>query len=199
MYIAVEGVDGTGKTTLVTNLSDRLRAKISPSDNTMVQTVYEPYELFGTIDADYLESLNPWGLACLYHADRLDLLDKRILPALAEGRWVISDRSVYSTLAYQGTGTRGSDPVELDLYFEMSRTSMLAWPALVLYLELPKGHARIEEPAGDYDMDKVADAYLNLITEDPEQFRVIKVSDLTEEEVTNHAWDWLVKRFPELQ
>lgn len=102
-YLALEGVEGSGKSTLgrllVERLSDRGIQSIS---------VREPG---GTALGEELRGLvlhsgemAPWAEAALFAASRAQLATEVIAPALAEGTWVISDRSYYSSLAYQGGG-----------------------------------------------------------------------------------------------
>ncbi len=100
-YVAVEGTDGVGKTTLCNNLSERLREL-----GIAVERVREPG---GTDLGEKIRQLllhggdmADWTEALLFAAQRSELVDKVVRPALDEGRWVLSDRSVYSSLAYQG-------------------------------------------------------------------------------------------------
>lgn len=104
-YIALEGAEGAGKTTVAAALVDLLEAR-----GERVILVREPG---GTRLGEQIRSLllhtgemAPWAEAALFAAQRAQLAAEVIGPALAAGRWVVADRSYYSSLAYQG-GARG--------------------------------------------------------------------------------------------
>src|SRR5690606_3007416 len=103
-YIALEGVEGAGKSTVALRLADRLQA--SGRDAVPVR---EPGgtavgETIRILLLDGEEALAPWTEAMLFAAARAQLAHEVIAPALASGQWVVSDRTVYSSLAYQGVG-----------------------------------------------------------------------------------------------
>ena len=100
-YLALEGTEGAGKTTLVRFLSLWLSER-----GVRVVNVREPG---GTPLGESIRSLllhgdgmSEWAEALLFAAQRSELARRVIAPALKAGSWVISDRSVYSSLAYQG-------------------------------------------------------------------------------------------------
>ena len=105
-YLAIEGIDGAGKTTVAAEVAGRLR-----DTGHDVITVREPG---GTATGEEIRSvlLDPegrmvaWTEALLFAAGRAQLAAETIRPALEAGKTVVSDRSVYSSLAYQG-GARG--------------------------------------------------------------------------------------------
>jgi dTMP kinase len=100
-YVALEGGDGSGKTTLSAALSERLRSA--------GQQVVEVREPGGTalgetvrhllLDSDHVF---PWAEVMLFAAQRAQLAREVVAPALESGAWVISDRTYYSSIAYQG-------------------------------------------------------------------------------------------------
>lgn len=100
-YIALEGGDGSGKTTVAEALARRLRER---GDDVVV--VREPggTPLGEAVRELVLDTqiLDDWAEAFLFAAQRTELARRVIGPALAEGTWVISDRSYYSSIAYQG-------------------------------------------------------------------------------------------------
>ncbi len=103
VYLALVGIEGSGKSTLGRLLADRLADREIDSIS-----VREPG---GTDLGEELRHLvlhaghvAPWAEAALFAASRAQLAAEVIAPALADGRWVISDRSYYSSLAYQGGG-----------------------------------------------------------------------------------------------
>ena len=100
-YIAIEGVDGSGKSTVAAALAGRFEA--------MGETVVCVREPGGTpvgeavrgllLDSD---SLDTWAEVFLFAAQRAELVKTVVKPALERGEWVISDRTYYSSIAYQG-------------------------------------------------------------------------------------------------
>ncbi|HWB89278.1 MAG TPA: dTMP kinase [Acidimicrobiia bacterium] len=100
-YIALEGVDGSGKSTVAKALVDRLT-----DAGTAAILVREPggTDLGEAVRALLLDSdrLDDWAEVFLFAAQRAELAREVIAPALAEGRWVVSDRTYYSSITYQG-------------------------------------------------------------------------------------------------
>ena len=79
-------------------------------------------------------NLSPRTEALLMAADRAQHISELIAPALARGQHVVSDRSVYSSLAYQGYG-RQQDLVELKRLNNWAIDGL--WPDLVIYIDVP--------------------------------------------------------------
>ena len=102
-YIALEGGDGAGKSTVAAALARRLE-----DAGKKVVSVREPggTKLGEAIRALLLESerVDDWAEVFLFAAQRAELAREVIAPALEAGVWVISDRSYYSSIAYQGRG-----------------------------------------------------------------------------------------------
>ena len=100
-YIALEGVDGSGKSTVAAALAARLEAL-----GEGVVTVREPGgSSVGEVIRGLLldsDTLNERAEALLFAAQRAVLASEVIRPALEAGKWVISDRTFYSSIAYQG-------------------------------------------------------------------------------------------------
>jgi dTMP kinase len=101
IFICVEGLDGCGKTTQAKLLVKRLRG-----DYGAVYTAEPSNGKIGTlIKKHYLHAEKRGSAvveALLFAADRLEHLKGEVLPALNDGKLVVSDRYVYSSLAYQG-------------------------------------------------------------------------------------------------
>ncbi|MBV1916638.1 MAG: dTMP kinase, partial [Sphingomonadaceae bacterium] len=104
-FIALEGGEGAGKSTQTKMLADALEAR-----GISVVTTREPG---GTENAEKIRALlldtagDGWNLraeALLFAAARSDHMEKLINPALAAGKWVICDRFLDSSRAYQGGG-----------------------------------------------------------------------------------------------
>jgi len=119
LYIAVDGIDGCGKTTLADGM-----AKIMEEQDRKVLLTREPGgtevgKIFRELLVSSQYALEPQSEMMLYCADRLEHQSKLVLPNLAKGRDVISDRFVSSTYAYQVFG-RGLDKELLDFLFKYS-------------------------------------------------------------------------------
>jgi dTMP kinase len=101
-FICVEGLDGCGKTTQTKLLVESLKKKgydaiytAEPSCGEIGKFI-KKYCLHGeTRVSSIVEAL-------LFAADRFEHVEKDVFPALNEGKLVVSDRYVYSSLAYQG-------------------------------------------------------------------------------------------------
>jgi dTMP kinase len=102
--ITIEGLDGAGKTTLAEALVPALGAR-----GVDVELLREPggvelSERIRTLVKDPALRVDPRAEALLYAAARAQLSAERVVPLLDAGRWVLLDRFVDSSLAYQGAG-----------------------------------------------------------------------------------------------
>lgn len=143
-FIALEGGEGAGKTTQLARLAERIRAT-----GREVVTTREPG---GTPGAEAIRQLLVTGAperwsavteALLLNAGRADHVERLIRPALERGAWVLCDRFIVSTLAYQGAG-KGIDPDRLLALHDLACGGL--WPDLSLWLDLPpeEGRARAD-------------------------------------------------------
>jgi len=100
-FICVEGLDGCGKTTQAKSLVEKLKKSYNA-----VYTVEPSRGKIGIFIKKYClhgkKRLSSVVEALLFAADRFEHLKNEVLPALSEGKLVVSDRYVYSSLAYQG-------------------------------------------------------------------------------------------------
>tara|TARA_Y100001970_G_C14256225_1_gene875621 strand:+ start:7897 stop:8541 length:645 start_codon:yes stop_codon:yes gene_type:complete len=110
-FIAIEGIDGSGKSTQIQELSNWLPTSgLMPKDSNLIITKEPGGTLFGQEIRNLLLShqtkIKPDRIAelLLYFADRAQHISEVIKPALNKNDWVISDRFSGSTLAYQGYG-----------------------------------------------------------------------------------------------
>jgi dTMP kinase len=179
-YVAVEGIDGAGKTTVAKALADRLRSRGFD--------VVEVREPGGTRTGEAIRSvllgrggsMADWTEALLFAAARAELAAEVVGPALADDKAVVSDRSVYSSLAYQG-GARGLGIPAVRTVNEAGLQGV--WPELVVLLRLDpeEGLAR-EDHADRISTEglslqvKVAEAYDELAAAEPDRFVVIHAS-----------------------
>jgi len=131
VLIALEGVDGSGKTTQ----AGLLAAALEKLGREVLVTQEPTTGLIGQKLRQYLtgpsRSLSPTEELHLFIMDRREHVETLIEPALAEGKIVICDRYYYSTVAYQGA--LGLDPAEILAQNE----SFAPRPDLVFILTLP--------------------------------------------------------------
>jgi dTMP kinase len=116
VFIVFEGIDGSGKSTHIKALAEELRGR----GYGVLQTSEPSKDRIGNFIRRYAERndgrLTPETEALLFAADRFEHVKTVIEPALRRGRIVISDRYLYSSLAYQGAGG-----LDLDWIREMNR------------------------------------------------------------------------------
>jgi dTMP kinase len=185
-FISLEGGEGVGKTTQLRALATELGKR-----GIEVVTTREPG---GSPGAEAIRGLllsgedgrwSPRAEALLFAAARADHVEKTIRPALDAGKWVISDRFLDSSLAYQGGGTDlGVDAVR-GLH-RFGSDGFLPDRTLVLLLPDRAGVARANERDGD-EPDRIgrrdADYHLGvdrafraLGSEEPERVRLVDAS-----------------------
>jgi dTMP kinase len=195
LFITFEGVEGCGKTTQMEMLTDHLEWK-----GKKVLAVREPggTELGERVRSILLniekeetegesEGLDPWAELFLYEACRVQLVSKRIKPALEEGKVVICDRYTDSTVSYQGYG-RGLDIDAVRSVNTLGSMGMV--PDITFVLDcapevgLKRAGSRIESiktgPREDRfekeDIEfhnRVRDGYLKLAGKEPDRVKVI--------------------------
>jgi dTMP kinase len=133
-FISLEGGEGSGKSTQARLLAETLRNR--------GQSVVLTREPGGTPGAEAIRTLlvtgdpdrwTPWAEACLVNAARADHVARVIRPALARGDWVICDRFVDSTRAYQGAG-KGLADAELCVLHAQAAGDL--WPDLTIVMTI---------------------------------------------------------------
>jgi dTMP kinase len=189
MLITFEGTEGCGKSTLIQNLSSKLKEwGISHI------TTREPG---GSKVAENIRSLilnqemDPMTELFLYEAARVEHFETTVLPALSSGKWVLCDRFTDSTLAYQGFARGLSIPLIERLNRMATRGRK---PDLTFFLDLPveEGLRRAQDPnkfekAGLAFQKKVRKGFLHAIRKNPSRFKVLKVSGKSPSEVCESA------------
>jgi dTMP kinase len=183
-FISLEGGEGVGKSTQVEALASALEDR---GLRTLVTR-----EPGGSGGAEAIRALllqgdeSRWGAeaeALLFAAARADHVEKTIRPALDEGRWVISDRFVDSSLAYQGgAGALGIESVRAINTFGIGET----FPDRTLVLLLEEGQDRaLERDRDEPDRiggrpreyhHKVETAFRLIAAEEPGRVRLIDAS-----------------------
>jgi dTMP kinase len=179
-YIALEGIEGAGKSTVANRLADLL------DDGTRrVIRVREPGgtaagERIRGVLLDTGSVLSPWAEALLFAASRAQLARDVVGPALEAGSWVISDRTVYSSLAYQGGG-RG---LGIDAVRALNEPGLEGvWPELVVLLRIDPGTGLARQEVADRIggeglafQARVAAAFDEVAASEPDRFLVIDAS-----------------------
>jgi len=130
IFICIEGLDGSGKTTHAHRIVRNLQKK---GFDAVYTTEPSRGELGKFIRASVLQGKKrvPRVVeALLFAVDRVEHLEKDVKPALEEGKIVISDRCVYSSLAYQGAAG-----LDLEWIEEINRMALP--PDLAIYIDVP--------------------------------------------------------------
>jgi dTMP kinase len=104
VLITVEGIDGAGKTTLVAGLAAALRERGRPVEVLREPGGVELSERLRALVKDPELTVGARAEALVYAAARAQLVEERVRPLLEAGAWVLLDRFVDSSLAYQGAG-----------------------------------------------------------------------------------------------
>ncbi|MFM8867440.1 MAG: dTMP kinase [Ilumatobacteraceae bacterium] len=128
-YIAFEGLEGCGKSTHVTRLATALNAVATREPGGT--------EIGAALRATMLDakntSLSPRSEALMMAADRSQHIQQIVLPAIESGRHVVSDRSVFSSLAYQGYGRQ----LDLGSLRQLNSWAIQdVWPDLVVFIDV---------------------------------------------------------------
>jgi dTMP kinase len=202
-FITFEGPEGCGKSTQVERLAEKLKAEgISvlctrePGGTRTGEQIRDILKEHGTTG----EKLVPEAELFLFLASRAQLVRQVILPALESGTWVISDRYIDSTVAYQGYGRNfGPDRI-------MAFNSFVVGPAtpdltLLLDLDVKVGFARLDARYKDQDAkhdrmelldaafhERMRNGYLDLARRMPDRIRVIQ-ADAPRDTVLDAIWE----------
>ncbi len=177
-YIVIEGHDGTGKSTQVARLKERLE-----NQGRQVETVEEPA---GVPIADELRTIikngelerDPTTNLLLFTAARREIYRQKIAPSLAGGAIVLAARNWISTIAYQGHG-EGIDPSYIERVTDELTGAQYMTPDLTLVLDVSDQQVRESRIAGRGELEqpdtfesredsfkaKVSDGYLKVAEE----------------------------------
>jgi len=182
--ITIEGIDGAGKTTLAAGLLEHLRGS-----GIQIELLREPggvvvAEQIRTLVKDPALTIGARAETLLYAAARAQLVEEALLPVLERGTWVLLDRFVDSSLAYQGAG-RGLG-VELVRAINEFGTGGLT-PDRTLLLEIDPALGRARQGARLEGFDRleleqeeffatIAAAYSALADAEPDRVRRIDAS-----------------------
>lgn len=202
LFITLEGPDGSGKSTQFRLLVDRLRREghdvlesVEPGGTPIGQQIrrilLDPANQELTATAELL----------LMFACRAQNVEQWILPALAEGKIVVSDRFTDSSIAYQGAGRGlGSDTVlkvdgiachglvpDLTLCIDIDTETGLARAHSRNRQNAGPSESRIDQQAVEFHR-KAREAYHELARRDPKRFRLID-GDAPPEQIAEKVWE----------
>ena len=186
LFLTFEGMDGSGKTTQMHRLAERLRG--------LGRTVLETVEPGGPPIAQKIrrilldaanQDLSPAAEILLYFASRAQNVDEWIKPALARGEIVLCDRFTDSSLVYQGYGRGlGADAVmaldriacrglkpDLTILVDVDAEASLA-RARARNIAEPHPETRMDDQSLDFHR-KVYDAYHALAAAEPDRVKLV--------------------------
>ena len=179
-FISFEGIDGCGKSTLMEQLSGWLTTAGIPFIRTREPGGTQIGEQVREILlAPSSSGMSPRAEVLLYSASRAQLTDDVIIPAMKKGSWVLTDRFVDATFAYQGFG-RGFDLGKLKTIQEWTTRDL--WPdkTILLDCDIETALARMDtrnldriEQEDRIFHNKVRAGYLALAAKEPERFLVL--------------------------
>ena len=174
-WIALEGGEGSGKSTQARLLADALGAVLTREPGGTA-----PGKAIRELLLDRSTQLDARTEALLLAADRAEHIASVVRPPLDAGTTVVSDRSVWSSLAYQGYG-RG---LPIDELWKLSDWAMAGrWPDLAVLIDVPASEAaariggrgpadRMEEAGGDFHQ-RVRDGFAALVSRWPDLWVVV--------------------------
>ncbi|WP_283678054.1 dTMP kinase [Lentilactobacillus sp. Marseille-Q4993] len=185
LFLTFEGPDGAGKTTVMNAIVDQISEKLGdkllvtrePGGNKISEQIRNII-----LDRDNTE-MDARTEALLYSAARRQHLVETIIPALEDGKLVLCDRYVDSSVAYQGSGRE----IGMEQVYEMNRFATEdRLPDATIYFDIPVevGLDRIQanRPAGDVDRldvetkafhERVHDGYLKVASQNKDRFKIV--------------------------
>lgn len=201
-FITFEGPEGSGKSTQIRLLAEQLKTY-----GIEVMCTREPG---GTATGEAIrnmlqhdavnEALGDRAELLLFTASRAQLMNRVIVPALEKGTWVLCDRFVDSTMAYQGFA-RGMDIETLDRINEFAIYGQKPDLTILLDLDIERGFERMNDRYADgggsadrFEREtrdfhrRVRDGYHLLAAREPERFRTVS-SDRPIEAVSDEIWN----------
>ncbi len=190
-FISLEGGEGCGKSTQASLLKSELESR----DISVVMTREPGGTPTGEMIRDMLqhhasgEDISPIAEVMLFAASRAQHVNNVIRPALAEGKWVICDRFVDSSLAYQSGGRE----IDLERVLRVNEIALDGcWPDCTLWFDLPleQSHGRMAERGAAPDRfesearifhQRVGEMYVQLHQRFPDRIQRIDARHSVEE------------------
>ena len=186
LFISLDGLDGTGKSTQCRLLADWLARQgrevvtcVDPGGTALGQEVR-------SIVLSHRPALSLWTEALLFLASRAQLVEEVIRPALAAGKVVVSDRFLLANVVYQGHAG-GLDPALL--WQVGSATTGGLQPDLTVVLDLDPDRARdrLQRPADRFEsrpadyQARVRQGFLSEAARNPDKIKVVSAEGSVEE------------------
>jgi len=171
-YIAFEGAEGCGKSTQAARFAERRGAVLTRETG----GTHIGAQLRSILHDTSISNMSARAEALIAAADRAQHIDEVVRPALDADRIVVSDRSVYSTLAYQGYG-RGLDVGSIRAVNDWATGGL--WPDVIVFIDTPddviaERMARRDldrfEAAGDAFHERVLDGFRTMAAADPDRW-----------------------------
>jgi dTMP kinase len=201
LFITFEGIEGCGKTTQIRRLEKRLNTLGIPLLCTM-----EPggTKIGSTIRHILLDphnkTLSPITELILYTADRAQHIEEVIKPALHQGKWVLCDRFIDATTAYQGAA-RGMDMRLIQTLNDTATQGIRPNITFLLHCPVEMGLERArqrnretaQDHQGRFEQERMAfhravqKGYLELAAKEPKRFVVVDAT-LLEDVVEQEIW-----------
>jgi len=195
-FIVLEGIEASGKTTQVKKLGEKIPNAIltkNPTDNNAIGVFIRNKVLAGKAN------IPPAAYQYLFAADR-EIQQADIIDLLRKGNTVISDRYLWSSVAYgiadrQDMDYKDWNNITLVAYSALSMYHQFLLPDLTVYLDIPieeslkriKGSKKHSEIYDNHKMNiKIEKGYKWLIKKFPKEFTIVDGDgDRSEEEITN--------------
>jgi dTMP kinase len=202
-FITLEGGEGVGKSTQVKALAQALRDRgielVVTREPGGSEGAEKIRELLLTGDE---ERWSPQAEALLFAAARTDHVDKVVRPAVLAGKWVLSDRFIDSSLAYQG----GAGELGIDAVRAINAFGIEEWfPDRTLVLALAEGGARARARDNEESdriggrsegyHQKVDLAFRQIAAEEPQRVRIVDASG-EPDEVTQRLLEAIADLLP---
>jgi dTMP kinase len=194
ILVAIEGIDGVGKTTQSIRLVERLTALglnavrfFEPTNETQ-----EAQQIRRTLE--HGSPKNPSDLVDLFLADRRHDVENHITPALLEKKIVVMDRYFLSTAAYQSDSRSWQEILEMNREFapEPDINFIINWPADIAMTLIEKRDNGLTTFENETALIHVRGRYLEMAREDSGTYVVVeKIAD--EEDVCDEILDILLK------
>jgi dTMP kinase len=197
-FITFEGIEGSGKSTQLGRLAARVGARAlvtrEPGGTSIGAAIRE------TLLDPANHGMSPITELLLYFADRAQHVAERVRPALGEGRLVLCDRYVESTLAYQGYG-RGLPLAQIRQLTSLATGDLR--PDVIVLLDVPvaMGLGRVGRRGGSDRLERevvafherVRAGFLSLLAEEPSRWLRLDGTQ-AEDVVFRQLWEGLVAR-----
>ncbi len=186
MFIVFEGIEASGKSTQAKLLADFLKSMGKDVVLTREPGGTDVGKAIRQILLNPKNQIPPIAELLLYEADRNIHVNNLIKPALEEGKIVISDRYIYSTLAYQGYA-RGLDKNLIKTLNQLVIQGLK--PDIVFLLDIPvsvslerlgKTRDRIERESVDFH-ERLREGFLKIAEEEKDRFIVVDATKPVED------------------